>query len=102
VIDDYWATVGSSNLDPTSLSLNLEANVFVRDETFAKHLRERIEHLMQQRCELEQLPIPGPLRSAWIVVRNALVYRAMRHFAAMMRRAPESKPRVMSIQDDSR
>ena len=102
VVDDYWATVGSSNLDPTSLSLNLEANVVVRDETFAKHLRERIEHLMQQRCELVQLPIPGALRSAWIVVRNALVYHAMRHFATMMRRAPESTPRVMSIQDDSR
>jgi cardiolipin synthase len=39
VVDDYWATVGSSNLDPTSLSLNLEANVVVRDETFAKRRR---------------------------------------------------------------
>jgi cardiolipin synthase len=101
VVDDYWATVGSSNLDPTSLSLNLEANVVVRDETFAKHLRERLEHLMQQRCELVQLPTPGPLRSAWIVLRNALVYHAMRHFAALMRRVPESAPRVTSIQDDS-
>lgn len=101
VVDDDWATVGSSNLDPTSLSLNLEANVVVRDETFAKHLRERIEHLMQQRCELVQLPIPGPLRSAWIVLRNALVYHAMRHFAALIQRAPESAPRVMSIKPKS-
>jgi cardiolipin synthase A/B len=30
VIDDEWATVGSSNLDPLSLSLNLEANLFIR------------------------------------------------------------------------
>ena len=29
VIDDDWATVGSSNLDPLSLSLNLEANVMI-------------------------------------------------------------------------
>jgi hypothetical protein len=56
---------------------------------------------MQQRCELVQLPAPGPLRSAWIVLRNALVYHAMRHFAALMRRVPESAPRVTSIQNDS-
>jgi cardiolipin synthase len=99
VVDDHWATVGSSNLDPTSLSLNLEANVVVRDDTFAKHLRERIEHLMEQRCELVQLPTPGRLRSAWIVLRNSLVYHAMRYFAVLMRRAPESAPRVMSIQN---
>jgi cardiolipin synthase len=98
VVDDYWATVGSSNLDPTSLSLNLEANVVVRDENFAKHLRERIEHLMQQRCALVQLTAPGPLLSAWIVLRNALVYHAMRHFAALMRSAPDSSPRVIAIQ----
>ena len=40
------ATVGSSNLDPLSLLLAREANVFVRDETFAAelrlHLREAI------------------------------------------------------------
>ena len=32
--DDRWSTVGSSNLDPLSLSLNLEANVIVRDRAF--------------------------------------------------------------------
>ncbi len=90
--------MGSSNLDPTSLSLNLEANVVVRDGTFAKHLRERLEGLMQQRCALVQLPTPGRLRSAWIVLRNSLVYHAMRHFAVLMRRAPESEPRVIPIQ----
>src|SRR5690606_13045092 len=31
-VDDEWATVGSSNLDPLSLALNLEANVIVREE----------------------------------------------------------------------
>lgn len=101
MVDDHWATVGSSNLDPTSLSLNLEANVVVRDADFATHLRERIEHLMRQRCELIELPIPGPIRTAWIVLRNALVYHAMRHFSGLVRRAPESAPRVLPIQDTS-
>ena len=36
------ATVGSSNLDPFSLLLAREANVFVRDETFAQTLRTHL------------------------------------------------------------
>jgi len=35
VIDDDWATLGSSNIDPLSLLLNLEANVVVQDAPFA-------------------------------------------------------------------
>ena len=35
VVDGEWATVGSSNIDPLSLLLNLEANVVVRDADFA-------------------------------------------------------------------
>jgi cardiolipin synthase len=37
------ATVGSSNLDPLSLLLAREANVFVRDEAFAAALREHLQ-----------------------------------------------------------
>ena len=43
VIDREWSTVGSSNIDPFSLLLAREANVFVRDAGFAQHLRERLE-----------------------------------------------------------
>jgi phosphatidylserine/phosphatidylglycerophosphate/cardiolipin synthase-like enzyme len=35
VIDDTWATVGSSNIDPFSLLLSREANVVVHDRVFA-------------------------------------------------------------------
>ena len=38
------ATVGSSNLDPLSLLLAREANVFVRDEAFAAELRGHLMH----------------------------------------------------------
>jgi phosphatidylserine/phosphatidylglycerophosphate/cardiolipin synthase-like enzyme len=31
LVDEAWSTVGSSNLDPLSLSLNFEANVMIRD-----------------------------------------------------------------------
>jgi cardiolipin synthase A/B len=43
VIDDDWATVGSSNIDPLSLLLNLEANVIVRDPAFTADLALRFE-----------------------------------------------------------
>jgi cardiolipin synthase len=39
VVDDSWATVGSSNFDPVSLMLAREANVAVWDPTFARELR---------------------------------------------------------------
>jgi cardiolipin synthase len=42
-VDDRWATVGSSNLDPFSLFLNREANVVVYDGGFARELRESVE-----------------------------------------------------------
>ncbi|MCE4553017.1 cardiolipin synthase ClsB [Pelomonas cellulosilytica] len=43
VIDDHWATVGSSNIDPLSLLVNLEANVVVLDRPFALRLQGEIE-----------------------------------------------------------
>lgn len=43
VIDDEWATVGSSNWDGLSLFVNHEANVVVKDSEFAHALRTRIE-----------------------------------------------------------
>jgi len=39
VVDGDWATVGSSNLDPFSLLLAREANVVVRDASFAQDLQ---------------------------------------------------------------
>ena len=39
VVDGQWATVGSSNIDPFSLMLALEANLAVQDAGFAEELR---------------------------------------------------------------
>jgi len=41
------ATVGSSNLDPISLLLAREANVFVRDDAFAAELRGHLLHAVE-------------------------------------------------------
>jgi len=46
VIDNRWATVGSSNLDPLSLLLAREANLVVDDEAFARQLRTELEAAM--------------------------------------------------------
>jgi cardiolipin synthase len=42
VVDNDWATVGSSNCDGLSLFLNQEANVVVRDAGFARSMRAHI------------------------------------------------------------
>ena len=46
VIDNRWATVGSSNLDPLSLLLAREANLVVEDAVFARQLRTELEAAM--------------------------------------------------------
>ena len=43
VVDQKWATVGSSNIDPYSLLLAREANVAVYDEAFAQDLQQALE-----------------------------------------------------------
>ena len=44
VVDQGWATVGSSNIDPFSLLLAREANLVVLNEEFAGLLRAKLEH----------------------------------------------------------
>jgi len=39
VVDDKWAMVGSSNIDPFSLMMSREANVLIKDTDFARELR---------------------------------------------------------------
>lgn len=42
VVDGYWATVGSSNMDPFSLLLAKEGNILAEDRTFATQLRDSL------------------------------------------------------------
>jgi cardiolipin synthase len=48
VVDGRWATVGSSNIDPFSLTLAREANIAVLDEDFAQELRASLLEAMQR------------------------------------------------------
>ena len=47
VIDDHWATVGSSNIDPYSLLMAREANVLVRDREFAGELKRALTEIIE-------------------------------------------------------
>ena len=55
VIDEQWATVGSSNIDPFSLLLSREANVIALDGKFAAQLRSSLALRMEQGAR-ESLP----------------------------------------------
>ncbi|MDP1559267.1 MAG: cardiolipin synthase ClsB [Nitrosomonas sp.] len=48
VIDQHWATVGSSNIDPFSLLLAREANVVIDDESFASELRSSLKQAITE------------------------------------------------------
>ncbi len=62
VVDDSWATVGSSNCDGLSLFLNHEANVVIRDTGFAGELGRRIEAALS---ESERICPDNFKRRAW-------------------------------------
>ena len=47
VIDQYWSTIGSSNIDPLSLLMAQEANVMVLDQAFAMELRTTLQLAME-------------------------------------------------------
>lgn len=53
LVDDDWATVGSSNIDPLSLLLNLEANVIVRDADFNAELSAQFDAALAVSDEID-------------------------------------------------
>ena len=53
VVDDDWATVGSSNIDPLSLLLNLEANIVVHDRGFAQSLGQALDIAIAASTEVQ-------------------------------------------------
>lgn len=91
--DRQWATVGSSNLDPLSLSLNLEANVIVRDAGFNRQLRDRLDHLMAHACrEITDEGLEEP--RWWRVLRSVLVFHVLRRYPAWAGWLPAHQPRL--------
>lgn len=95
LVDDEWATVGSSNLDPLSLSLNLEANVFIRDRGFNRELRTRLEALRQRDCRLVD-PAALPKRRTWRLP-TPLLFHILRRFPTWAGLLPAHTPSVVLL-----
>ncbi|MEO6017608.1 MAG: cardiolipin synthase ClsB [Polaromonas sp.] len=91
--DDEWATVGSSNLDPLSLSLNLEANVIIKDRAFNQHLSDRLEHLIEHSCK--QIHHSDLVETTWWrKLRSFFVFHLLRRYPAWAGWLPAHAPRI--------
>jgi cardiolipin synthase len=97
LVDDQWATVGSSNLDPLSLSLNLEANLIIKDKAFNQVLAERLEDLVQNKCRAIDAASLGPA-SGWRIARSFIVFHLLRHYPSWAGWLPAHAPRLMPAQ----
>lgn len=92
--DRQWATVGSSNLDPLSLSLNLEANLVVRDPGFNGVLHAELDRLMCESCcriDTEQLQARAGLGA---VLRSAIAFHLVRLWPRMAGWLPRHRPQL--------
>lgn len=93
LVDEDWSTVGSSNLDPLSLSLNLEANVLIRDRGFNRELFERLDYLSRNHCTV--MPeSDAPRGLLWRMTIGFMVFHFLRHFPAWAGWLPAHKPRL--------
>ncbi|MEQ4531858.1 MAG: cardiolipin synthase ClsB [Mixta sp.] len=96
VQDQQWATVGSSNLDPLSLSLNLEANLIIHDRQFNQTLRNSLERLLQEDCvRVEEDKLP---KRTWLQLsKSIIVFHFLRHFPAIAGWLPAHTPKVKQV-----
>lgn len=71
-VDDDWATVGSSNLDPLSLVLNLEGNLVIKDRAFVRTLSASLD---EDFALSREVPAPDTdSRPGWVArTRRAVV-----------------------------
>lgn len=86
VIDDDWATVGSSNIDPFSLLLAREANVVVRDAAFAGELRASLAGMLSGVAR--EVRIEDQQQRPWTArLASHLAYSLVRFMLGVMRYA---------------
>lgn len=96
VIDETWSTVGSSNLDPFSLALNLEANVMVYDHAFGIAMKSRLELLINEHCN-QIRRTSRPRRKIQRVLVSTLVFHFLRRFPAWARYLPRKRAALKTV-----
>jgi cardiolipin synthase len=94
VIDNHWATVGSSNIDPFSLLLSHEANVVVDDEAFGAALGQGLKRTLAT-DGLRILPDNWKQQPIWLRILSWLSYGLLRLIMAISGYARENS-RAMS------
>lgn len=93
LVDDEWATVGSSNLDPLSMALNLEANVMIHDREFNRTLSDNLQHLMTHSCKkIDTKDLHES--STWRLVRSFFLFHFLRRFPAWVGWLPAHAPKL--------
>lgn len=101
IIDDEWVTVGSSNLDPLSCSLNLEANVFVLDKKLNQHLHEHLQGLIDNHSEEVDMEI-AKQGYWWRIPLIFLSFHFLRHFPSIAGWLPAHAPELKMINPQKR
>ena len=103
VVDDRWATVGSSNIDPYSLLMAREANVIVRDRGFAERAqRELVEMIENGARRVAVTGLAGPVEPVQGGDLDRLRHRAPRDGLPRLRRrrmVPAARARVSRLLD---
>ncbi|CAK15849.1 cardiolipin synthase ClsB [Pseudomonas entomophila] len=100
LVDDDWSTVGSSNLDPLSLSFNLEANLVIRDRAFNQNLHRHLSELTRQHCKA--VTLERMVRGYWW--RAPLIFLGFhitRYFPRIAGWFPAHRQRLQSLQPES-
>jgi cardiolipin synthase len=99
LVDEVWATVGSSNLDPLSLSFNLEANLFIRDPAFNRHLYDHLQALANEQCK--PVTLERMIRGYWWRAPLIFVcFHVIRHFPRIAGWFPAHRQRLRSVQPE--
>lgn len=100
VVDDEWSTVGSSNLDPLSLSLNLEANLMILDRDFNTLLGGSLQNLIDRCCRQVQ-PSATPLRPRGRQFLSFLLFHFLRWYPALGGWLPAHTGRLRRLAPDT-
>lgn len=99
VIDQEWTTIGSSNLDPLSLAMNLEANLFIESATFNQQLYDHLKGLAKNSCT------PVTLERAkrgywWRLPFIFLSFHFLRYFPAIAGWLPAHTPELKPMRPE--
>lgn len=100
VVDEDWSTIGSSNLDPSSLALNLEANLVIVDRPFNALLRQRLQGLIREECRKVQ-PASLPRRTLLQQLASYLIFHFVRRYPAWAQSLPRLRRRSVTAVVDA-